>query len=474
MDQLARMFAPFFHPDLTLSYILALLPPMLSTLGLALGAMTLAFLLSIPFATLIAIRVPGWRLFSTLLAVVRAIPDLTMAILCVILFGIGTGAAVVALAIYYTATVTRVFANLIETAPERPVEALRATGASALQTACFAQLPLSRDDLLSYGAFAFECCLRSAVIVGAVGGGGIGAELIGSLAGFDFQHASTQIILLVVVIIGLDHAATWLRRHHRLLGLLVPFGLVAAWYYGPDFIAPSHAIETLGEMFPPKLDAAALAALPGLIGQTLAIAFSSTLAAALLAVAAGLAASHSLSPLLIRVAVRRLLDLFRAIPEVVWGLVLVAVAGVGPVAGALALGLHSFGSLGRVFADAIDDVPERPRQAIAATGASSLVVAFYASLPLARNVMATHVLARLEWNLRMATVLGMIGAGGVGQALYEAQQLFFYPQVVSYVLVTAVLVLTADHLGGALRRRLRVPRGRMMVAGVPDDGALAV
>ena len=137
----------------------------------------------------------------------------------------------------------------------------------------------------------------------------------------------------------------------------------------------------------------------------------------------------------------------------------VALVGLGPVAGGWALGLHSFGSLGRLFADSLDAAPEQPQHAIAGTGASSIVVACYATVPLAMGAILTHLLFRFEWNLRMATVLGLIGAGGIGQALYEAQQLFFYREAFAYVLVTAALVLVTDHLGARLRARIHMPRG---------------
>jgi len=133
--------------------------------------------------------------------------------------------------------------------------------------------------------------------------------------------------------------------------------------------------------------------------------------------------------------------------------VLIATAGVGPVAGAWALGLHSAGCLARLFADALENAPRAPQAAIAATGASRFKVFAFATAPLALPPIAAHGLFRFEWNLRMATVLGVIGAGGVGQALYEAQQLFFYRQMLAYVLVTAVLVTAVDHAGEALRRR---------------------
>jgi phosphonate transport system permease protein len=139
-------------------------------------------------------------------------------------------------------------------------------------------------------------------------------------------------------------------------------------------------------------------------------------------------------------------------------MVLVAFVGIGPTAGAWALGLHSIGSLGRLFADALDNAPEAPQQALASTGASRLAVACYATVPLALGPIATHLLFRFEWNLRMATVLGLIGAGGIGQALFEAQQLFFYREALAYVIVTAALVLATDAASGHLRQRIGLIR----------------
>jgi phosphonate transport system permease protein len=83
-------------------------------------------------------------------------------------------------------------------------------------------------------------------------------------------------------------------------------------------------------------------------------------------------------------------------------------------------------------------------------------VGAFATVPLALGPLTAHALFRLEWNLRMATVLGLIGAGGIGQALYDAQQLFFYRQMVAYVLITWALVAATDAASSALRRRYRL------------------
>jgi phosphonate transport system permease protein len=155
------------------------------------------------------------------------------------------------------------------------------------------------------------------------------------------------------------------------------------------------------------------------------------------------------------------MELLRTIPEIVWGLLLIAVSGVGPTAGAVALGVHSTGSLARLFADALDNAPRQPQAAIAATGASPLVVGAFATAPLALGPLAAHALFRLEWNLRMATVLGLIGAGGIGQALYNAQQLFFYRQMVGYILITWALVAAVDAASSAVRRRYRLTQSTL-------------
>jgi len=156
-------------------------------------------------------------------------------------------------------------------------------------------------------------------------------------------------------------------------------------------------------------------------------------------------------PFAVVFATRRLLDAARAIPEVVWGLILVVTVGVGPLAGILALGLHSGGVLGKLYAEAFENVDSAPVAAIRATGATTGALLAFAVVPLAFGPIAVHTLFRLEWNVRAAAVVGMIGAGGIGQALFLAQQLFFYKTMVAYVLITWAIVMLGDALGERLR-----------------------
>ncbi len=452
MHSIFVLIFSFFPPDLSPHYLLALVPSVVDSVGMAAAAMLIAFAISLPLGLAVGTAVPGARFIQSTLAALRAIPDLTLAIFCVVLVGIGPGAGTLALALFYTAAVAKIFGDLCGTARQQPLEALGATGASRFQVALFGLLPLKLADLLTYGSYEFESAVRASVIIGAVGGGGLGSELVGTLAALDFRRATTLIIILVLVVIGIDHLTVFIRKRPRWLLALLPVALAAAWEYGPQVMSATHALHTFASMFPPVLTAKGWHQLPQLLLETLAMAVGGTVFAVVGALPLALASARNIAPALIALPVRRFLELTRSVPEVVWGLILIAVAGVGPKAGALALGIHSLGCLGRLYAESLENVPVAPVMAVASTGASRFQTACFAVLPLALGPIAVHSLFRLEWNLRMATVMGLIGAGGIGQALYDAQQLFFYKQMLAWILITWVLIAGFDHLSAATRR----------------------
>ncbi len=454
LANLLHTVAGFFPPDLSPAYLHALLLPIAQTIGMAAAGMLIAFALGVPLAVAIATRAPGHRLIVAALSSVRAIPDLTLAILAVVLFGLGPAAGIVALALFYTAMIGRVYGDLFLGADAAPLEALRATGASRISIAAYGFIPLTLADLLTFGTYAFECAMRASIIVGAVGGGGIGTELVGALSTLDYHRTLTLVLVLVLLVAGVDTFGMLARRAPRLTLLLLPLGVLSLWLNRPQLFAVGHAVHTFAAMFPPQLRAGHVVSLPLLIAQTLGIAVGGTLIGALLAFPVSLAAARRIAPFALVTAVRRVLDVARAIPELVFGLILVVTVGIGPVAGAIALGLHSAGVLGKLYAESFENVPTAPIASLASTGARTLPIVAFGFLPLAIGPIVVHTLFRMEWNVRAATVVGMIGAGGIGQALYESQQLFFYREMFAYVLVTWALVAVSDWLGERLRLRL--------------------
>jgi phosphonate transport system permease protein len=267
--------------------------------------------------------------------------------------------------------------------------------------------------------------------------------------------------MLVALIAVFDLGAFAVRKYPQLLLLFLAGGLYSAWDCRPQMFAWSHTLDVLRRMWPPKLSIDQVHALPRLVGETLAIAFGGTALAVLLAIPLGAAGARNLAPVWMHFPVRRLLEGLRAIPEVIWGLLLVTMAGIGPKSGILALALHSTGVFGKLYAESIENVQWEPVMALAATGGPRLAIAGFGLMPLAFPPMAIHTLFRFEWNIRAATIVGMIGAGGIGGALFNAQQQFFYDQMLAYLLITWVLVIMADWANGQVRKRWKVTEGQI-------------
>jgi phosphonate transport system permease protein len=464
MHGLERFFSllrQFFPPDYSLAYLRGLMKEAIpQTLEMAAGAMLFSATVGLLVALYIGARLPGWRLLYGLLATVRAIPDLTMAILFVVVVGIGPPSGMLALATFYSAAMGKVFADLFISADPEPIEALHATGARRLMVALYGLLPLRSRDLLTYGTYEFESKVRACVIVGAVGAGGLAGELVGTINELQYQRTLTVIIVLVLLVIVVDRFAWLVRRYPLLLLTLLPVGIICAWINWPQNFFFAHTLGVVRAMLPPKLSSDEFQGVPRLIGETLFIAFGGTAMAALLAVPLGAAAARNLAPAFIYVPVRRFLEILRAIPDLVWGLLLVTTAVLGPPAGMLAIGLHSTGVFGKLYSESIENVQPDPVLALAATGAPRISLASFGLLPLAFPPMAVLTLFRFEWNMRAATVMGIIGAGGIGEALFNAQQQFFYNKMVAYLIITWGLVMLTDLANAALRKRWRITEGR--------------
>lgn len=150
---------------------------------------------------------------------------------------------------------------------------------------------------------------------------------------------------------------------------------------------------------------------------------------------------------------RLLLNALRAIPELVWAVLMVLAAGLGPNAGTLALALHTTGVLGRLFAEALENTAPEPTAAIRLQGGSAWQAFCYGTLPNLWPQLLAYTLYRWENNIRMASILGFVGAGGLGQMLYVSLSLFQEAQASTVILAMLVLVFAVDALSGWSRQR---------------------
>ncbi len=187
---------------------------------------------------------------------------------------------------------------------------------------------------------------------------------------------------------------------------------------------------------------------------TIQIALWGTAGAIALAIPLGLAAARNVAPPWIQQPVRRLLDLLRAVPDLVMGTMFIVAVGLGPLPGVLALAVNTGGVLGKLFSEAVETIDARPIEGVRATGASPLQEIVWGVLPQVAPLWTSYALYRFESNARSATVLGLIGAGGIGQALFDSLQSFKYGQTSAIVIVIIVAVSLIDLLSQAMRGRL--------------------
>jgi phosphonate transport system permease protein len=151
------------------------------------------------------------------------------------------------------------------------------------------------------------------------------------------------------------------------------------------------------------------------------------------------------------------LNALRGINEIIFALIFVAAVGLGPFAGVLALAIHGAGMLGKFFAEAIEEIDAGPVEALRSTGANAAQVVVFGVLPQVIPAWIASTLYRFEVNLRAATILGMIGAGGIGFELVSSMKLFQYQDTATCVLVILAMVMTADFVSSRLRARILEP-----------------
>ena len=212
----------------------------------------------------------------------------------------------------------------------------------------------------------------------------------------------------------------------------------------------------LGEFFPPDLSPVFVRKVVVGAWETLAMSALGTLLAAVAGLALALPASklHEADAAYSRSATRLVLNALRSIPELVWAALLLISAGLGPFAGTLALALHTAGVLGRLFAEAIENAPQGPGAALRAQGVGNGRVFLYATLPQVLPQLMSYTLYRWENNIRAAAVLGVVGAGGLGQLLAFHMGLFQMGKTATILGAMLLMVVLVDALSYLWRRAL--------------------
>jgi phosphonate transport system permease protein len=267
----------------------------------------------------------------------------------------------------------------------------------------------------------------------------------------------------------LDDPAAVLDRHRNLFNesplrrasaLAAPLGIAglaifAVWWLAIPFSQIGAGLASLAQfialMFPPSTGGH-LDLLVKAMGETLAIAFLGTLIATVFAFPISFLAAKNTSPhAIIRFAIRRGLDTIRGIDALIWALVFVGVVGLGPFAGILAIAVSDTGALGKLFSEAIESAEERARESVLASGGTGWLAVRFGLLPQVLPIIAGQILYYFESNVRSATIIGIVGAGGIGLQLSEQIRTYDFDQVAFAVIMILVTVAIIDLISSKLR-----------------------
>ncbi|MGI6247735.1 MAG: phosphonate ABC transporter, permease protein PhnE [Pseudochelatococcus sp.] len=459
-----------------------------TVLGVAL-ALPLSFVaarngLSSPFGRFVV-----WRIFQ----IARAVPEIVYALIFVFAFGPGALAGILAITVHAVGALGKLFAESHENVGANAISGIRSTGARASQISLHGVLPQSLPDIISYSLLRFESNVRASAIVGMVGAGGIGQELYFAIRQFHYTDISAIILMIIALVIIIDSIASRLRHKvikiaapgqtlhlrqvpselnpsvimKRNLGyrirvvtlfILIMASIVASFMFvGVNAGQITNGLPRLGflisHMFPPLPGARPLT-LMGALFDTLAIAVVGTALSVSICLPLGfLGARNFVKNYFLHQSIRRLFDVLRSVDTLIWAIIFVGVVGLGPFAGVLAIAAADIGSLAKLFADAIENVDRRDVEAIKSTGASKVQEARFGYLPPVLPVMLSQSLYFFESNVRAASILGVVGAGGIGLYLSEALRIGEWQQLGFMIVLILLLVIVTEFACGFLLKR---------------------
>ena len=188
--------------------------------------------------------------------------------------------------------------------------------------------------------------------------------------------------------------------------------------------------------------------------ESIQIAIWGTFLAVVFGIPFGILSSSNVAPVWVVQPVRRLMDAARAINEIVLALLFVVAVGLGPLAGVLAIFVHTLGIVSKLFSEAVEAIDPRPVEGIRATGASRVQEVIYGVVPQVAPLWSSYALYRFESNVRSATVLGIVGAGGIGHSLYENIRSFNYSETSAIIIIVIATVTIIDVISAQLRKYL--------------------
>jgi phosphonate ABC transporter permease subunit PhnE len=466
---------------------------MIETIAMGLMATLFSTILAIPVSFLAAhnimARFPGGTAIyygvRGILNVVRAIDTIVWGLIVIVWVGLGSFAGVIALTIHSVAALGKLFSEEIEHIDPGPVEAVTATGANLIQTIRYAVIPQIVPSFLAYSLLRWDINMRSATVIGFVAGGGIGFFVVETTRMGGYQQYATALWVVAVVIVLVDYiSARWreailrdqpprdeskqrpVLNNLRLAFYIILGAAVFVYCWNITEISLRSLLDpgkNFGQLILDfvKIDLTP-AVLQVVIQQMLVTIFQAMLATtvgALIALPFSFLAAKNLTgrnrlSLWLYYLSRGVLNILRSIEALLYVVIFVFWVGIGPFAGMLALAITSFALIGKLFSEAIENIDAGPIEAVTATGANRMQMIVYAILPQIVPPFISYLIYQWDINVRMATIIGFAGGGGIGLTLTTFFGSLQYHKAGTVVAIIVIVVALMDFASAKLRQAL--------------------
>lgn len=464
---------------------------LIETIAIGLMATLFSTIIAAPLSFLgaknVMEKVPGgnaiYFIMRFIFNVVRAVDTVVWGILIVVWVGLGSFAGVIALSIHSAAALAKLFSEEIEHIDSGPLEAITAAGGNTLQVIRYGVIPQIIPSFLGYTLLRWDINMRSATVVGFVAGGGIGYFVIETIRMGAYQEYAAALWAVAVVIIIVDTISSRLResiildkpKHEKKSGIIGNIKTIIYILIGMALLAYSWKItgidiksllqpgptflQIIKDFVHIDLSADVLDVVTKQIIITILQAMLATFLGAILAAPVSFLAAKNLtgkSRLLswLFYLTRSIFNFLRSIEAMLYAAIFVFWAGIGPFAGMLALSVTTFALLGKLFSEAIENIDTGPIEAVNASGANRLQMIFYAIIPQIVPSFVSYLVYQWDINIRMATIIGFAGGGGIGLTLSYYFGSLQYHKAGTVVLFIVTVVALMDFASAKIREQL--------------------
>lgn len=413
------------------------------------------------------------RFLRAVIQILRSFPALITALVATFIFGLGSFSGFLAIAVYTFAVVARLTYEDAENAEAKSYRALRSGGAGHFVSFFRAIFPEISGSYLTNVLYLLETNIRHSSVLGYVGAGGIGLLLNEKISWREYDKVGTIVAALFICVLLIEFVSSALaaivqsRIAIKAAGKKVLAGLCFAVFVfclagisGPDFSHTSPAIlKTMGlGLLKPNMELIRDMSQSGLLfllAETLCIAFLGTLIGSIIAFPLGFLCAGRYSGFVISGFFKVFSSAVRCVPFLIYGLIFIRVVGPGAPAGILTLAVCSIGLMTKRFSQALEALDTRGYKALEAMGVPFFLRFRHAIMPQLWPALASAVLYRFDINVREASVLGIVGAGGIGAPLVLAMNKYNWASAGAILWGLVVIVFVVDIFSGYLRRRLK-------------------